>query len=110
MIRFFDEKYYQPPAPSMHAALSTFFVDDGSTLACARRGDISPEAEDHFLNREGVREWRDRVVMFDVPEDVRGVSSTMVRSAVAEGGERLDGVLLESVRRIVKERGFYQKL
>ncbi|KAK4704393.1 nicotinamide-nucleotide adenylyltransferase, partial [Phenoliferia sp. Uapishka_3] len=110
LIRFFDEKYYQPPAPSMKSALSTFFIKDGSRLACARRGDVSLEEEERFLAKEGVKEWRRHVKMFDVGQEVRGLSSTEVRKRVARGGDQLNGLVLESVKRIIDQKGFYREL
>lgn len=107
LIRFFDPKYYQSPAPSLSAALSSFFTTDHSSIACARRGDVSRAEEEAFLNREDVKPWRSRIEMYDLPEAVAGISSTGVRKCVKEGGE-WEEMVLEGVEEIVKRDGLYR--
>lgn len=114
LIRFFDPKYYQPPSASIQSSLSSFFNIDKSTIVCARRGDISPEQEEEFLNSEFVKEWKDKVTMIDLDEEFRNVSSTEVREIIGRenGVERdklLDKVLLKGVREIIDRDELYKK-
>ena len=107
LIRFFDPKYYHPPAPSLSTALSSFFTTDHSSIACARRGDISRAEEEAFLNRDDVRPWRSRIEMFDLPEEVAGISSTGVRKCVKEG-EEWERLVLKGAREIIRRDGLYR--
>ncbi|CAO1622487.1 unnamed protein product [Parajaminaea phylloscopi] len=98
LIRFFALKYY--PSPEEFAAASRrFFVDEGTTFVCARRvpEGTGPEAdekakideeEEAFLQSDLVRPWVDQgsVAMFDLPQEVRHVSSTKIRRLLREEG------------------------
>ncbi|GAA5857304.1 hypothetical protein JCM8547_002209 [Rhodosporidiobolus lusitaniae] len=82
LIRIFDPKWYSSLQDSMRA----FLEEDGSSLVCARRGDISREQERGFLESDNVRPWREKVEMFDLEDEkLKGMSSTEVRKAVKEG-------------------------
>lgn len=110
LIRFFAPRYYQPPSPPMSAALASFVEADRSSIACARRGDLSPAEEQAFLESEDVKPWADKVELFDLGNEAKGVSSTEVRQAVKEGRweavERL--VPFAGVRELLKREGMYQ--
>ncbi|BGP22249.1 hypothetical protein JCM10295v2_001128 [Rhodotorula toruloides] len=97
--RVFAPRYYPPPGPDLRTSMSMFNHDD-SSLACARRGDVSRDEEGAFLASDEVREWVERgmVQIFDVEERLRTISSTEVRRAVRE--ERW-----EDVRRDVPVEG-----
>lgn len=107
ITRFFDDKYYQPPNPSIRDALASFFVQDGSSITCARRGDVGREAEEAFLAGENVREWRDKIEMIDLEGSVGEISSTLIRSKVREG-QGLDGLVLKGVEAIIAREGLYR--
>lgn len=65
--------------------MTSLFVEDKSTLVCARRGDVSPAEEVAFLDSPEVKPWRENVEMFDLEEKLHAISSTEVRKAAKEG-------------------------
>ncbi|ORY61179.1 hypothetical protein BCR35DRAFT_283473 [Leucosporidium creatinivorum] len=110
LIRFFAPRYYQPPSPPISVALSSFFDTDSSSISCARRGDLSLAEEQAFLESEEVKPWVQKVELFDLGDEAKGVSSTEVRKAVKKGSweevERL--VPVEGVREVLKRKGMYK--
>ncbi|KAI5474995.1 cytidylyltransferase family protein [Pseudohyphozyma bogoriensis] len=106
VIRFFNPKYYTSPSTSF----TSFFHTDHSTLLCARRGDISSAEETSFLNSSEVKPWADGggVVMVDLEEEVRGISSTAIREAVKEG-RGLEGLVGKGVERVIERDGLYKE-
>lgn len=96
----------------MAVALSSFFDADQSSVACARRGDLSTTEEQAFLDSEEVKPWahKEQVQLFDLAEEARDVSSTEVRKAVKAGRwedvERL--VPLSGVRAVLRRERMYQ--
>lgn len=91
LIRFFALKYY-PSEEDFAKACQRFFVEEGTTFMCARRNmdvDAADERkqrqeEDDFLQSDLVRPWVERrgVTIFDLPADVRHVSSTRTRELI----------------------------
>lgn len=115
LIRLFNPKYYNPPSPPMSTALASFFTYDGSSVVCARRGDISPAEEKEFLDSNGVREWRAAIEMVSLSKEMGEVSSSLVRATVkgCEGDEalissRLDGLVVDRVARYIIANKLYQ--
>lgn len=113
LIRLFNPKYYAPPAPSMSTALATFF--DGSSVVCARRGDIDAAEEKEFLDREGVKEWSSGIEMVTLSKELGEVSSSLVRATVKEcGGDevlissRLKGLVVDGVSHYIIREKLYR--
>ncbi|BGP19034.1 hypothetical protein JCM10213_009256 [Rhodosporidiobolus nylandii] len=85
LLRVFAPRYYQT-GPSLTDSMNAFLRDDGSSLSCARRGEVTAEEESAFLRSPEVRPWADKVELYDLEdENVRDISSTEVRKAVKEG-------------------------
>lgn len=110
LIRFFAPKYYNEAGETYDSAMNSFFDQDGSSIACARRGDISAEEEAAFLDSPEVKPWRQHVEMFDLDGGrVKEVSSTAIRAAVKEGRtddvERM--VPVKGVRDVVERERLY---
>lgn len=113
LIRIFAPRYYQPPNPDLRTSMTALLSRDDSRIACARRGDVSPEEEREFLASDPVREWAERgkIDLFDIPDPVvQGISSTAIRAAASEG--RWDDVsrsiLIPDVVDIVRSKRLYQ--
>lgn len=113
LIRLFNPKYYAPPAPPMSTALASFF--DGSSVVCARRGDIDAAEEQDFLDRDGVKEWRSGIEMATLSKEMGEVSSSLVRATVKEcmGDEalistRLKGLVVDGVSRYIVREKLYR--
>lgn len=96
--------------------MKTFFVENQSSILCARRGDVDLAEEKEFLAREGVREWigNGRVEMIDLGEDERMISSTLIRKVVSEakGDEErmrknLKGLVVDGVADVIIKEGLY---
>ncbi|GAA6012613.1 hypothetical protein JCM10207_009057 [Rhodosporidiobolus poonsookiae] len=112
LIRIFAPRYYQPPNPDLTTSMNAFLRDDGSSVSCARRGDVSPEEEHAFLESDEVKPWGSQVRLFDLEaEAVKGISSTEIRRAVKEQrwqDVRRD-VPFEGVVEIVRREGLYRE-
>lgn len=113
LIRIFDTKYYDSPA-ALSSSLFRFFSappeeGEGSSFACARRGDVSPAVEARFVNQEEVSRWMDggRVDLFDLPGDLKEASSTEVRRRV-QAGESIEGLVVAGVREVIEREGMYR--
>ncbi|GAA5930683.1 hypothetical protein JCM1841_004736 [Sporobolomyces salmonicolor] len=87
LVRVFAPRYYPPPGPDLAASMTAFLTDNRSWLACARRGDISPEEEQAYLATPEVESWvkQGKVELFDLDENIQRISSTAIRRAAAEG-------------------------
>ncbi|GAA5872793.1 hypothetical protein JCM3774_006332 [Rhodotorula dairenensis] len=113
LIRIFAPRYYQPPNPDLHTSMTDLLTRDDSRIACARRGDVSPEEEHQFLTSKPVREWAERgkIDLFDIPDPtVQGISSTAIRAAASE--KRWDDVSrsipIPEVVEIIRSKRLYQ--
>lgn len=118
LIRFFNPKYYDDPQASFKA----FFIEDGSTISCARRSDppLAVHEESEFLSSDVVKPWVQEedgfVRLFDLPENIRGISSTAVRQSVkeaAEGGggggwDKVKTMLIDEVADYIEKEGLYR--
>ncbi|GAA6035030.1 hypothetical protein JCM8097_002151 [Rhodosporidiobolus ruineniae] len=103
LIRIFAPRYYQT-GPGLPTSMNAFLIEDGSSVSCARRGDIPADEERAFLDSDEVKPWRSQVELFDLEDEkVKGISSTAIREAVKE--ERW-----EDVRRDVPFEGVVEIL
>ncbi|KAK4050581.1 hypothetical protein OIO90_005048 [Microbotryomycetes sp. JL221] len=120
IVRFFAPRYYPDPDRPIQRVMHDFFVRDGSLLACARRPTASntetnqqTEEEETFLNSEHVKPWRDKIVMFDLPQEMSlDVSSTKIRQLVkqddAEAHKQLAKLVpVDKVRQIIQRENLY---
>jgi nicotinamide-nucleotide adenylyltransferase len=103
LIRIFAPRYYLPPGPSLQESMTSLFATDGPTLTCARRGDVSPAEEKAFFESDEVKQWADKVEMYDLDERLQVISSTEIRKAAKEGR-------WEDVRRDVPFEGVVELL
>jgi nicotinamide-nucleotide adenylyltransferase len=104
LIRLFDPRFYHDDSVKMNRALRRFFADkqdngDASRVVCARRPSCSStkeenesnediETERRFMQSDDVKEYvvSGKIVMIDLPADVRGISSTKVRNTIKGPG------------------------
>lgn len=116
LLRMFDPKYY--PDNSIGQALETFFTINGSSIACARRGDVSTAQEAEFLSRQIVERWvaEDKVQMFSLGQGLAEISSTKVRKLVGEWDgideqdlrQRLEPWVVSQVVDVILRDGLYR--
>ncbi|KAM0787953.1 hypothetical protein ACM66B_006157 [Microbotryomycetes sp. NB124-2] len=112
VTRFFAPRYYADPERPIERVMDEFFNKDGSSLACARRGNVPSQDEIDFLKSGHVKPWRDRVEMFDLDaQDAKDVSSTRIRQLVKDGNvtELRKLVPVEQVRNIIDREGLYRR-
>ncbi len=101
VIQIFDPSYYQ----DRDAALKILFTE--AQLIAAGRHPWRKEELGKLLDREENRPYQDRVYSLTLPEDVRGVSSSELRTVIAKGDSIRDQ-LPEVVERFIAESGAYR--
>ena len=101
MIQIFDPRYYQ----DRDAALKILFTE--AQLIAAGRHPWGKEELGKLLDREENRPYQDRVYSLTLPEDVRGLSSSELRTVIAKG-DSVGGQLPKVVERFIAESGAYR--
>lgn len=131
LIRLFDPRFYHDDGMEMNRALRRFFADeeengDASRVVCARRPSSAKEenesnedieAERRFMQSDAVKEYvaSGKIVVIDLPTEVRGISSTNLRSRMKSLGKGTrrdqDGLLGDlvstKVAKYISEEGLY---
>ena len=100
VIQIFDPSYYQ----DRDAALKILFTE--AQLIAAGRHPWGKEELGKLLDREENRPYQDRVYSLTLPEDVRGLSSSELRTVIAKG-DSVGGQLPKVVERFIAESGAY---
>ncbi|KAF1814556.1 Nucleotidylyl transferase [Eremomyces bilateralis CBS 781.70] len=118
--RFLSPKYYSSHEPPL-SALDSFFASgcelcvmmrpDGSESAREEQAGYLARLRDGMLNDVGFRaEWSEKIEMVEAEKDAVGVSSTVVREAVADGRhDDLQRLCFPSVARWIEEHGLYKR-
>jgi nicotinic acid mononucleotide adenylyltransferase len=101
VIQIFDPCYYQ----DRDAALKILFTE--AQLIAAGRHPWGKEELGKLLDREENRPYQDRVYSLTLPEDVRGLSSSELRTVIAKG-DSVGGQLPKVVERFIAESGAYR--
>ncbi|MFQ5849530.1 MAG: nicotinate-nicotinamide nucleotide adenylyltransferase [Candidatus Binatia bacterium] len=101
VIQIFDLRYYQ----DRDAALGNLFTE--AQLVAASRGPWGGEELKHLLDRIENRPYQDRVYPLTLSEEMRGVSSTTLRTMIVKG-ECVEGQLPAVVERFVLENDAYR--
>lgn len=101
VIQIFDPRYYQ----DRDAALKGLFTE--AQLIAAARSSWGREDLVQLLGREENRPYEDRIFSLTLPEELRGLSSSQLRTVVAKGGS-VGGQLPKAVGRFVAESGAYR--
>lgn len=101
VIQIFDPGYYQ----DRDAALKILFTE--AQLIAAGRHSWGKEELEKLLDREENRPYQDRVYSLTLPEDVRGLSSSELRTVIAKG-DSVEGQLPEVVERFIAKSGAYR--
>lgn len=101
VIQIFDPSYYQ----DRDAALKILFTE--AQLIAAGRHPWGKEELEKLLDREENRPYQDRVYSLTLPENVRGLSSSELRTVIAKG-DSVGGQLPEVVERFIAESGAYR--
>ncbi|MFQ5917444.1 MAG: hypothetical protein ACE5I0_06485, partial [Candidatus Binatia bacterium] len=102
VIQIFDPRYYQ----DRDAALKGLFTE--AQLIAAARSSWGREDLEQLLGREENRPYKDRIFSLTLPEELKGLSSSQLRTAIAKG-ESVGGQLPEAVERFVAESGAYRR-
>ncbi|MCZ6449717.1 MAG: hypothetical protein O6918_02445 [Deltaproteobacteria bacterium] len=101
VIQIFDPRYYQ----DRDAALKILFTE--AQLIAAGRHPWGKEELGKLLDREENRPYQDRVYSLTLPEEVRGLSSSELRTVIAKG-DSVGGQLPKVVERFIAESGAYR--
>ncbi len=101
LLRLFDPRYYTDP----DAALRELFAE--VRVMAALRGEVCMEDVEQFLKRGEVRPFAGRITVFEVPEDLRFLSSTEVRKRVRQG-QPIEGLVPRVVEEYIRKRGLYR--
>jgi nicotinic acid mononucleotide adenylyltransferase len=101
VIQIFDPRYYQ----DRDTALKGLFTE--TQLIAAARSSWGREDLEQLLGREENRPYEDRIFSLTLPEELKGLSSSQLRTVVAKG-ESVGGQLPEAVERFVAESSAYR--
>jgi len=101
VVQIFDPRYYQ----DRNAALKSLFTE--AQLVAAARSSWGRADLGQLLAMEENRPYEDRIFSLTLPEDVRGLSSSELRTVIAKG-DSVGGQLPKVVERFIAESGAYR--
>lgn len=90
IVRVFASRYYSS-SEAMIEQLGKFFGPDGSTVLCARRGELDDASQEtEFLNLPYVAPFfnQGKIALVDLDRSVRNISSSGVRAGTVEDAEK----------------------
>ncbi|KAH9915128.1 uncharacterized protein B0H18DRAFT_1042673 [Fomitopsis serialis] len=111
--RLFAPRYYPSPsamASALHRFLSAHPAGDDARVVCARRALLSPEAQGEEAKlRAAIREFAEegRVLLVDIPEELRSVSSTLIRQGANGGHEQWREMVTPAVAEYIETHRLY---
>lgn len=116
--RLFSPRYYSSEDEMLRSLRNFFSVDgDDSRVVCARRASGSRRDSDEAMQQE-MREQRameaakefmssERVMLIDIGDDVRTISSTEVRDKISKGDEEWRRLVPQSIAKFITEEHLY---
>jgi len=102
LVRLFDPRYYA----DMRGELEGLFTR--ARFVAANRGEHTPEAVRHFLDRPECRGFVDRIRVMELDARHAGMSSSEVRERLRRG-EAVDDLVPEEVEKVIRQMGLYIK-
>ena len=102
LIRFFDEKFYDN-SQSMIRELSIFF--NGCRLITANRNEDDVGKVRQWIDDQ-TGSWKESIIVLELNETMRNVSSTIAREAIKEG--RSSSFLSPLVQNYITKNNLYR--